>query len=188
MDTSASQPPPPPLPSPSGASGLGRLVAGIAIVFVGVAIVAGLLARQSSQEAARLSAGIDALQQEVGSLRREVQALAAESERSAVLSFTDGGYFPIRTNAGTLLVAVADVEPVDSSLRVHLRLGNPQAMTYLGYTLAFSWDKGRGQQAFREPLEPGAWAVVPVMLSPADAERTRSLTITEATVDEIAAR
>jgi len=173
--------------SPSASPNLARVAVGIAIVFIGIAAVAGLIARQSRQASARVSATIDALQKDLDSVRNQVNTLAQDSERTAVLSLSDGGYFPVRTNAGTLLIAVADIEPVENALRVHLRVGNPHAMTYVGFTLAFAWDKGNGQQAFREPLEPGTWVVVPVTLAPADPASTRSLTITSASVDEIAA-
>lgn len=180
--------PQPTTPSPFRAPALAPLAAVIAIVFIALAIVAGLIVRQSQQESARLEADVAALRNDVESLRGQLTTLAAESERTIVLSLTDGGYFPIRTNAGTLLVAVADVEPVDNSLRVYLRLGNPQSMTYLGFTLGFTWDKGKGEQAFRQALEPGTWTVVPLTLAPADAASTTSLTITSATLDEIPAR
>lgn len=180
--------PQPPAAPPSRTPALAPFVAVIAVVFIALAIVAGLMARQTSRESARLEGRIDTLQQEVDSLRGRVTALLADSERSVVLSFTEGGYFPIRTNAGTLLIAVADVEPVGNALRVHLRIGNPQAMTYLGFTLAFTWDKGKGEQAFRVPLEAGTWTAVPVTIAPADTASTTSLRITSATVDEIPAQ
>lgn len=153
-----------------------------------VAAVAGILVRQSRQQSARLEADIAALQKEVESLRSDVNALVADSERSAVLSFSEGGYFPVRTNGGTLLVAVANVESIDNSLRVHLRVGNPNSMTYLGFTLGFAWNLGRGQQKFPNVLEPGTWTVAQVTLSPADAASTKWLRITSASVDEIPAR
>lgn len=185
MSIPDSQPPSAPTPR---SSSLVPLVAAIVVVFIGLAIVAGLLGRQTAQESARLGERIDTLQSDVDALRGQVQALTADAERTAVLSFTDAGYFPVRTNAGTLLLAVADVEPADKGVRVHLRIGNPQAMRYLGYTIGFAWDKGKGQQAFRVPLEPGTWTVVPLTIAPADLGSTKALRITSVTVDEIPAR
>ena len=129
-----------------------------------------------------------ALQQDVESLKRDVKALRSDSERTAVLDLTDRGYFPVRTNGGTLLIAVAQAEPVENGVRVDLRVGNPQSMTYRGFTLAFAWDKGKATQAYPNMLGPDAWTVVSVSLAPADPKSTTSLTITSATVDEIVAR
>ena len=185
MDTPDRQPS---KPSPARTPTLALLVAGILIAFVAVAAIAGLIARESRRESARVAAEVAALQKELESLRSRVNTLIADAERTAVLSLTEGGYFPVRTNGGTLLVAVATVEAVENGMRVYLRIGNPHSMAYLGFTLAFLWDKGKGQQTFPDVLAPGTWTVVSVMLSPADATSTKSLTITSATVDEIPAR
>lgn len=173
---------------PARPPGLALVVTGILVAFLVIAAVAGLIVRSSGQESARLAGELQALQKQVESLVRQVSGLRADSERSVALSLADGGYFPVRTNGGTLLVAVANVEEVDSGLRVSLRVGNPHSMTYLGFTLAFAWDKGKGQQTFRDALEPGAWVVVSVMLAPADRASTKTVTITSASVDEIPAR
>lgn len=178
----------PPSSSVSKTPSLALLVTGIVVVFVAIAVITGLRARRSAQEATDMAATMAALQKDVESLRRDVRALRDDSERSAVLDFADRGYFPVRTNGGTLLVAVAHAEPVANGLRVDLRVGNPQSMTYRGFTLAFTWDKGKGTQAYPNMLVPDAWTVVSVSLTPADPKSTTSLTITSATVDEIVAR
>jgi Protein of unknown function (DUF3251) len=180
--------PQPPSSSASKTPSLALLVAGIVVVFVAIAVITGLRARRSAQEATDMAAAIAAVQKDVESLKRDMRALRDDSERSAVLDFADRGYFPVRTNAGTLLVAVAHAEPVANGVRVDLRVGNPQSMTYQGFTLAFTWDKGKGTQAYPNMLVPDAWTVVSVSLTPADPKSTTSLTITSATVDEIVAR
>lgn len=174
--------------SVSKTSSLALPIAGIVVVFVAVAVIMGLMARRSAQEATNMAATVAALQKDVESLTRDVRALRNDSERTAVLDLTDRGYFPVRTNGGTLLVAVAHAEPVENGVRVDLRVGNPQSMTYRGFTLAFAWDKGKGTGAYPNMLGPDAWTVVSVTLAPADPKSTTSLTITSATVDEIVAR
>jgi outer membrane murein-binding lipoprotein Lpp len=164
------------------------LVAAIVVVFLTVAVITGLRARRSAQEATDMAATVAALQKDVESLRGDVRALRADSERSAVLNLADRGYYPLRTNGGTLLIAVAHAEPVEHGMRVDLRVGNPQSMTYRGFTLAFAWDKGKGTQVYPNVLAPDAWTIVSVSLAPADPKSTTSLTITSATVDEIVAR
>lgn len=180
--------PQPTTPAPPRPPRLGLLVAGILIVFVAIAVIAGLIVRHSSRESDRLAGDLEALQKQVESLRAQVADLSADTERTIVLSLAEGGYFPVRTNAGTLLVAVAHVEDAENGLRVYLRVGNPHSMTYLGLTLAFEWAKGKGHQAFRDALEPGTWTTLSVVLSPADRASTKTLTITSASVDEIPAR
>jgi hypothetical protein len=167
---------------------LAWIITGIVVVFVAVAAIMGLRARRSAQEATNMAATVVALQQDVESLKRDVKALRSDSERTAVLDLTDRGYFPVRTNGGTLLVAVAHAEPVANGMRVDLRVGNPQSMTYRGFTLNLAWDKGKGTLASPNMLDPGAWTAVSVSLAPADPRSTTSLTITSATVDEIVAR
>ena len=174
--------------SVSQTSSLAWTVAGIVVVFVAVAAIMGLLARRSARDATNLTTTLTALQQDVESLKRDVKALRNDSERTAILDLTDRGYFPVRTNGGTLLVAVAHAEPVDNGLRVDLRVGNPQSMTYRGFTLAFAWDKGKATLEYANLLPPAAWTTVSVSLVPADPRSTTSLTITSATVDEIVAR
>ena len=164
---------------------LGLIVAGLVTAFVAGAAFAGLLARPSARETARLTAAVGTLHKDLDSLRSEVKTLRADSERTAVLSLTEAGYVPVRTNGGTLLVALASVVGVENGLRVYLRIGNLQSMSYQGFTLAFAWDKGKSQQTFPDVLAPGTWTVVPVMLSPADATSTKSVTITSASVDQI---
>lgn len=176
------------MPSPARAPALAPLVAGILLVFVAVAVIAGLIGRQSTRESARLAAGVATLQKDVESLRSQVKNLMADSERTAVLPLAERVYFPVRTNGGTLLLAVASVEGIENGLRAYLRVGNPHSVTYLGFTLHFAWDKGRGQQTFPDVLAPGTWTVVSVALSPADPTTTKSLTITSASVDEIPVR
>jgi hypothetical protein len=164
------------------------IVAGIVVVFVGVAVITGLIARRSAQDATTMAETVAALQKDVESLRRDVDTLRDDSERTAVLDLADRGYFPLRTNGGTLLVAVAHVEPVENGIRVDLRVGNPHSMTYRGFTLAFAWDKGKTTHAYPNLLAPDTWTVVSVSLLPADPRSTTSLTITSAAVDEIVAR
>ena len=185
MQSPNQQPSSPPVSQPSS---LAWLVAGTVVVFIAVAVVMGLRARRSAQESAKVAATVVTLQQEVESLKREVRGLRNDSERTAILNFTDPGYFPVRTNGGTLLVAVARTEPVENGMRVDLRVGNPQSMTYRGFTLAFAWDKGTTTLAYPNMLGPDAWTMVSVSLLPADPKSTTSLTITSATVDEIVAR
>jgi hypothetical protein len=184
MDT----PDQPSTPLPAKAPALGLIVAGILLVFVAVAVIGGLIARQSTRESVRLAASVATLQKDVETLRIQVKALMADSERTAVLPLAERVYFPVRTNGGTLLMAVANVEGVENGLRVYLRVGNPHSVTYLGFTLLFAWDKGKGQQKFVDVLAPGTWTVVSVVLSPADPATTKSLTITSASVDEIPVR
>lgn len=180
--------PQPPSSSVSQTPSLAWLITGIVVVFVAVAAIMGLRARRSAQEATNMAATVVALQQDVESLKRDVKALRSDSERTAVLDLTDRGYFPVRTNGGTLLVAVAHAEPVENGMRVDLRVGNPQSMTYRGFTLNVAWDKGKGTLASPNMLDPGTWTAVSVSLTPADPKSTTSLTITSATVDEIVAR
>ena len=135
-----------------------------------------------------MAATVAALQMDVESLKRDVKALRNDTERTAVLDLTERGYFPVRTNGGTLLIAVADAEPVENGVRVDLRVGNPQSMTYRGFTLNFAWDKGKATAAYTNMLGPDAWTMVSVSLAPADPKSTTSLIITSATVDEIVAR
>lgn len=185
MDTPHHQPP---TPSSTRAPALAPLVAGILIVFVAVAVIAGLVVRQSTRESTRLAANVATLQKDVESLRSQVKVLMADSERTAVLPLAERVYFPVRTNGGTLLMAVANVEGIENGLRVYLRVGNPHSVTYLGFTLSFAWDKGKGQQTFPDVLAPGTWTLVSVALSPADQATTKSLTIMTASVDEIPVR
>lgn len=170
---------------PASIRSLGLIVAGLVSAFVAGAAIAGLLARPSARETARLTADVGTLHKDLDSLRSEVKTLRADSERTAVLSLTEAGYVPVRTNGGTLLVALASVVGVENGLRVYLRIGNLQSMTYQGFTLALAWDKGKSKQTFPDVLAPGTWTVVPVMLSPADATSTKSMTITSASVDQI---
>ena len=180
--------PQPPSSSVSQTPSLAWLITGIVVVFVAVAVIMGLSARRSAQDATNMATTVTELQKEVESLRRDVKVLRNDSERTAVLDLTDRGYFPVRTNGGTLLIAVAQAEPVENGVRVDLRVGNPQSMTYRGFTLNFAWDKGKGTLASPNMLDPGAWTAVSVSLAPADPRSTTSLTITSATVDEIVAR
>ncbi len=166
---------------------LAAVVLAIAAVFVVGAVIAGYLARQSAQES-EMAATIAALQKEVASISRDVKALRADSERSAVLYLADRGYFPIRTNGGTLLIAVAGSEPIDNGIRVDLRVGNPQSMTYRGFTLEFAWDKGKSKQMYANLLPPDTWTMISVSLIPADSRTTTSLTISSAEVDELVVR
>jgi hypothetical protein len=180
--------PQPPTSSSARTPGLALLVVGILLTFVVVAAITGLIARQWTRESAQSTATVATLQKDVESLRGQVRNLMADSDRTAVLPLAERVYFPVRTNGGTLLMAVAGVEEVGNGLRVHLSIGNPHSMTYKGFTLSFVWDKGKGTGVFADVLAPGTWTVVTVMLSPADPAGTKSLTITSASVDEIPVR
>lgn len=176
---------PPPTPPPERSFGLIAVAALVVSGFVAGVLVAALMARQTQHEVTQLGATVTSLQQDFERFRESTKALAVSGDRHVVLSFADTGFQPIRTNGGTLLLALGEVKPLQNTVTVLLRIGNPQAVTYQNLVLTFEWDKQQREQKFETKLEPGQWTTVQVMLTPADPATLKSVRVTSASVGEI---
>ena len=189
MTTPESPTPDPTPPAPERSFGLIAVAALVVSGFVGGVLVAALMARQTQHDITQLRASVTTLQQDFERSRESTKALAASTDRHVVLPFADSGFQPIRTNGGTLLIALGEVTPLQNTVIVQLRVGNPQSVTYEGFVLTLEWDKQQLEQKYEHVmLEPGQWATVQATLTPADPATTKSLRITGASVNQIRVR
>ena len=124
--------PDPTPPAPERSFGLIAVAALVVSGFVGGVLVAALMARQTQHDITQLRASVTTLQQDFERSRESTKALAASTDRHVVLPFADSGFQPIRTNGGTLLIALGEVKPLQNTVIVQLRVGNPQSVTYRG--------------------------------------------------------
>jgi len=91
----------------------------------------------------------------------------------------------IETNTGTFLISVEKVEPLETGIRLHLKIGNPNYADYQDFKLKFIWGKKWGggltatyeqwrqsltgsEYTFQGKLEKGKWNTVTADLSPTD--------------------
>jgi hypothetical protein len=184
--TTPDSPTTPAAPEPSERSfGLIAVAALVVAGFVGGVLVAALMARQTQHEVAQLRTGLSTLQQDFERFRDSTKSLAVASDRHVVLPFADPGFQAIRTNGGTLLIALGEVKPLQNTVLVQLRVGNPQSVTFVNFALTFEWEKQRESQKYEQTLEPGQWTTVQATLRPADPETTKAIRITDASVEQI---
>ena len=104
---------PPPTPPPERSFELIAVAALVVSGFVAGVLVAALMARQTQHEVTQLGATVTSLQQDFERFRESTKALAFSGDRHVVLSFADTGFQPIRTNGGTLLLALGEVNPLE---------------------------------------------------------------------------
>lgn len=89
---------------------------------------------------------------------------------------------------GSFLISVQDAVPYLDGYKVHLNIGNPSAARYTGFKLKMKWAKHlpgdagwdsylewlkaikEKEVSFTEPLMPGTWNKIEVILSPASAD------------------
>jgi hypothetical protein len=185
VTTPESSLPAPTPPPPERSFGLIAVAALVVCGFVAGVLVAALLARQTQYEVTQLRTTVTSLQQDFERFRDSTRTLAASGDRHVVLSFADSGFQPIRTNGGTLLIALGEVKPLQNTVIVPLRIGNPQSVTYKNLVLTYEWDKRQKEEKFEHTFEPGQWTSVQLTLSPADPATTKTVRITSASVDQI---
>lgn len=185
MTTPESSSPAPTPPVAERSPGLIAVAALVVCGFVGGVLVAALLARQTRHDLDQLRTSVSTLQQDLERFRENSKALAVASDRDVLLTFSDTGFHPVRTNGGTLLVALGDVSPLQNAVIVQLRVGNPQSVTYEGFALTLEWDKHQSEEKFEQLLEPGQWKTVQATLKPADPAAIKAVRIVAASVNQI---
>jgi hypothetical protein len=154
----------------------------------------------SKEEITRLQQAVEKLQssgQEIEKLKELNTALTAQVKTlenkvgfdellyqfsregsASYISLTDKSFSVVNTSLGKFLVSVEDVVPFANGTKLILSIGNPQAMTYSGLKLSFSWTKPSAKDAETQKKEldipniiiPGSWNKVEVVLSPAKAD------------------
>lgn len=100
----------------------------------------------------------------------------------------DKKYQPVRGPAGPILVILEKVEPYLDGFTVHMRLGNPSAAGYTGFTADVKWGRQfvLGKEAdyykltdkkieAKEYLAPGSWTTVKFNVAPATADQVRRI-------------
>lgn len=135
------------------------------------------------QGLANLKSQNDLLATEVKTLKSQVDfnQLMAQMGRDgayALISLTEKSFSIVNTSLGRFLVSVEDVKPFANGVKLALSIGNPQAMTYSGLKLSFSWTKPSEKNGAPQTKEldipqlfqPGSWNKVEVVLSPAKAD------------------
>jgi hypothetical protein len=136
------------------------------------------------------------LQKDLVALEWKVES-ADDSE--AVLDPTDQGYAFVRTRAGSLLVAVDNMTPYGDGQKLTLRIGNPMAITFNGFTVQVKYgrrfpkttDSAKWQEEYKarqdsmrekemkltDTLRPGTWNKVTMILAPASPAEVGYLSI-----------
>jgi outer membrane murein-binding lipoprotein Lpp len=194
-----------------------RLLAAVIVVSV---LAAGCSSHQSKGQppaggdTGTKNAGIEALDARIKALESDVLRLQLQVARhdSVSLDPAQKGYERIDTDSGFFLVSVTGVEPYLDGYRVHLRIGNPAAARYHGFTLTFTWQEpmpvrkaGESDEeyhkrdrewlkaeshektvSFTETLYPSSWNTVSAVVSPATAKELRGLAISSMETDQIA--
>jgi uncharacterized coiled-coil protein SlyX len=105
--------------------------------------------------------------------------------KSTVLDLSTTNYQYVESNAGRFLVYCESVQPYLDGQKLKLRIGNPNLITYSGFTLKAKWGRAepddfteyenwRGSLHEKElelaaDLKPGVWNTVEFVLSPASA-------------------
>jgi len=115
-------------------------------------------------------------------------------------------YSVVKSDVGTFLVSCQGAEPYLEGYKLHLHIGNPTAMTVNNPTINIEWGRempkwdsstkdyskicNDWKQSLKttsitltDPLKPGAWNAVDVILAPAKAEDLEHLVITLKTDD-----
>ena len=156
------------------------------------------------------------LETEIRSLRRDLLKIQVRQSRydSVSLDPTEKGYGRIDTSSGFFLVSIKNAEPYLDGYKLQLRIGNPTAARYTGFKLSVSWQKPYPEQrqgesdeefskrqeqwaqeqphekefSFTETLYPASWNSVSLVVSPANAEEIKSLTVTSMETDQVVSR
>ncbi|QBH21040.1 DUF3251 domain-containing protein [Alcaligenes faecalis] len=104
-------------------------------------------------------------------------------EATATLGLTEEGYSVVRTKLGTFLLSVTDIKPFANGVKIHLNIGNPQAMTYAGLDFKADWINAtqQGEQAHKKELSitnkilPNSWNKAEIVLSPAKVDEIKEV-------------
>lgn len=104
-------------------------------------------------------------------------------EATATLGLTEEGYSIVRTRLGTFLLSVDDIKPFANGVKIHMRIGNPQAMTYAGLDFKAEWINAtpQGEQTHNKDLSitnkilPNSWNKAEIVLSPAKVDEIKEV-------------
>lgn len=133
---------------------------------------------------------VAALEEKVLKLRSDQFLAGLEGPQESVWfdPQDDKKYQPVRGPAGPILVILEKVEPYLDGFTVHLRLGNPTAAGYSGFTADIKWgrkfvlDKDADYYKLTEKkieakdyLAPGSWTTVKFNVGPATPEQIRRI-------------
>jgi hypothetical protein len=121
----------------------------------------------------------------------DVRLLLAEAElqegKEVPIDCTNPSYVRIESNNGTFLVVCEEAEPYLDGFRLNLLIGNPSTLRYHGVDLQLSWHRSRLARAFKpeeikkvtrsisEPLIPGSWNRLSVVITPTRQEELGDL-------------
>lgn len=121
-----------------------------------------------------LSAIVDSLHHRVG--RLEIDSWLATLDGVAVLKPADQGYSTLKSDYGTITVALEDVNGFANGSRVMLRFGNTTSATLNDVTATVEWGRvdssgvvindpsNTKEVSLQRPLRAGSWTVMPVVL------------------------
>jgi len=122
------------------------------------------------------------LSNQVARLRQEILEMKMKEavEDSAPISPDQKSYSVVRTLQGLLYVSTDHVEPYLDGFRIHLRIGNPNNVTFDGFQLAYTtyttnfYDLRTGTNAMTVKLTPGRYTPVDFTLAPASMAEVRN--------------
>ena len=141
------------------------------------------------EENKRLEAETIVLRQDVGQLKTDMKKdeeavlfllskiNEADSPKPALLSGTERGFELAKTEYGSFLVSIADVEPYLDGFSVTLSIGNPldaditSGTISIKYGTSSSGTLGTVSQDIEQPLIGGRWTDVVIVVAPAKPEQ-----------------
>jgi hypothetical protein len=119
-----------------------------------------------------------------------------KSRNSIDLNLTEKGYGKLETNTGFFFISCAGVENYLDGYKIILNIGNPLAVSYMGFKLKVKWGKPydikskpfrsyddwektlhKSEKSFTDLLKPASWNKVELILSPATAEDVKYVNI-----------
>lgn len=116
---------------------------------------------------------------------------AANSDKVSRLSVTERNYSVVHTDLGNLLFVVQDMSAYANGVKLKLRIGNPNAVSFDGIKIDFWWGKDvasyNKSMNFPVILPSGAWTFQDVVLTPAKTDEMGYLSVT-ASLDQVRLR
>jgi hypothetical protein len=145
------------------------------------------------------SAEIGTLDGRTAAMNSVLETFVAEmpsNYRSAELDATEKAFTRVDSAFGPLFVVCEGAEPYLDGYKVHLKIGNPSSATYKGVSMFISWATAKPEVnkpefvnwsksihkklfEFPDPIQPGDWNKIDVILSPAKPEELRYIEIAD---------
>lgn len=143
-----------------------RMVLGIVLVFVLSCSIVGAADEDLKAEIAELKDRVAALEDYVNRLKPSLEEYSRQllnqtelkvkalSDKVIVINPVSKSVGKIESNSAAFLITVKEMEKLDDGARLHLQIGNPNAVTFKGVTLRFrwghSWDPSFVQPTYEE--------------------------------------